>query len=186
MKIRVIASALLPILLSRFAAASEARIVFAGEKKLNNLVSALLEVSSVRKSSKPFSFTRQSDGWILISSSSSGKGTFRVILDDASRPDAVIVHGAGDPKLAEAVRYLAKGEHQIQVECQGNVRVDKLVVKAIPELIHCGLGFDPAIKSYGLYDWNFLKRDVLRNNQRGYVWQDISFQKIPNIEAIRL
>ena len=163
MRIRVIASALMPILLSRFAAASEARIVFAGEKKLNNLVSELLEVSSVRKSSKPVSFTRASDGWILISSTASGKGTFKVILNTASRPDDVIVHAAGDPKLSEAVRYVIKGEHQIQVECQGKVRVDKLVVKAIPELIHCGLGFDPAIKSYGLYDWNFLKRDVLPN-----------------------
>ncbi len=163
MKIRVIASALLPILLNRFAAASEAKTLFAGEKKLNNLVSELLEVSSVRKSSQPFTFKRASDGWVLVSSTSSGKGTFRVVLDNASRADAVIVHGAGDPKLAEAMRYLTKGQHQIQVECQGSVRIDKLVVKAIPELIHCGLGFDPAIKSYGLYDLNFLKRDVLPN-----------------------
>src|SRR5439155_20450025 len=129
MRIRVSASTLLPILLSRFAAESEARIVFAGEKKLNNLVSELLEVSSVRKSSKPFSFTRASDGWILISSTARGKGTFRVILNTASRPDAIILHGAGDPKLAEAVRYVTKGEHKVQVECQGNVRVDKLTVK---------------------------------------------------------
>ena len=42
-------------------------------------------------------------------------------------------------------------------------RVDKLVVKAIPELIHCGLGFDPAIKSYGRYDMEFLKKDILPN-----------------------
>jgi len=163
MKVRVIASVLLPILLNRFAAASEAKVVFAGEKKLNNLVSELLEVSSVRKSSKPFTFRRASDGWILVSSTSSGKGTFRVVLDNESRADAVIVHGAGDPKLAEAMRYVTKGQHQIKVECQGSVRIDKLVVKAIPELIHCGLGFDPAIKSYGLYDLNFLKRDVLPN-----------------------
>src|SRR5436309_15983493 len=106
MRIRVIASALLAILFNRFAGASEARIVFAGEKKLNDLVSELLEVSSVRKSSKPFSFTRASNGWILISSTASGNGTFRVILDNTSRPDAVIVHGAGDPKLPEAVGYV--------------------------------------------------------------------------------
>src|SRR5213593_790481 len=110
MRIRVIASALLAILFNRFAGASEARIVFAGEKKLNNLVSELLEVSSVRKSSKPFSFTRASNGWILISSTARGKGTFRVILNTASRPDAVIVHGPGDQRLAEAVRYVTKGE----------------------------------------------------------------------------
>jgi len=36
-------------------------------------------------------------------------------------------------------------------------------VRAIPELIHCGLGFNPAIKSYGLYDLHFLAKDVLPN-----------------------
>src|SRR5437879_10437843 len=104
MKMRVIASALLPILLSRFAAASGAKIVFAGEKKLNNLVSELLEVSSVRKSSKPFTFTRASDGWILISWTASGKGTFKVILNTASRHADFIVHAGGVPKFSEEVR----------------------------------------------------------------------------------
>ena len=33
----------------------------------------------------------------------------------------------------------------------------------MPELMHCGLGFNPAIKSYGLYDMEFLKRDILPN-----------------------
>src|SRR5439155_25565906 len=116
MRIRVIASSLLVILVNRFAGASEAKIVFAGEKKLNNLVSELLEVSSVRKSSKPVSFTRASDGWLLISSTASGKGTFKVILNTASRPDDVIGHDAGEPKLSDAVRYVIKGGHQIQVE----------------------------------------------------------------------
>src|SRR5581483_10125854 len=30
-------------------------------------------------------------------------------------------------------------------------------------LIHCGLGYDPAIKSYGRYDLDFLKTDILPN-----------------------
>jgi hypothetical protein len=42
------------------------------------------------------------------------------------------------------------------------MRVDRLVVRAIPELIDCGL-FDPAIKAYGHYDMEFLKKDVLPN-----------------------
>jgi hypothetical protein len=41
--------------------------------------------------------------------------------------------------------------------------VDRLVVKAIPELMHCGLGFDPEINSFGRYDMAFLKRDILPN-----------------------
>ena len=59
------------------------------------------------------------------------------------------------------MRYVAKGQHRLRVECTGMLGIDQLVVTAIPELIHCGLGFDPAIKSYGRYDLEFLKKDLL-------------------------
>jgi hypothetical protein len=49
------------------------------------------------------------------------------------------------------------------VECTDSLRVDRLVVTSIPELIHCGLGFDPAIQSYGHYDLRFLEKDILPN-----------------------
>ena len=29
--------------------------------------------------------------------------------------------------------------------------------------MHCGLGFNSEIKAYGLYDWDFLKHDILPN-----------------------
>ena len=160
---RLIASTLLLFFICGVAAASEAKILFAGEKKLNNLVSELFEVSSVAKSSKPFAFRRSSEGWIFISSTCKGKGMLRIVLDNASKGGAVLVDLVNAGNTIEAVRYVTKGEHQIQIECRGGLRVDKLVVKAIPELIHCGPGFDPAIKSYGLYDQNFLKKDVLPN-----------------------
>ncbi len=140
------------------AGTGEARILFSGEKKLNNLVSELLEVSSISESSKPFTFARPSNGWIFISSNSKGNGTARVILD---KSDTVILHDAEGG--SEAMRYVIKGDHTIQVECKGRISVEKLAVKAIPELIHCGLGFNPQIKSYGLYDMEFLKQDILPN-----------------------
>src|SRR5262249_48742104 len=90
-------------------------------------------------------------------------GTSKSTLDAASRQDAIIVHDAKDGPRAEAVRYLAAGEHRLRVECTGTLRIAELVVTAIPELIHCGLGFDPAIKSYGRYDLEFLKKDILPN-----------------------
>jgi len=81
----------------------------------------------------------------------------RVLLDK----DTVIVReGTG---MVEAMRYISKGVHAIQVEAKGEIRVEQLVVRAIPELIHCGLGFDPQIKSYGVYDMEFLKVDILPN-----------------------
>ncbi len=149
------------ISLSGFAGAAQAGIPFAGERKLNNLVSELLAVSPISMSSQPFTFARSSDGWILISSTAQGMGTVNVLLDTATRGDTVIVHdGAGG---REAVRYVFKGAHTIQVECQGEIIVEKLAVKAIPELIHCGLGFNPEIKAYGRYDLDFLQADILPN-----------------------
>ena len=135
-------------------------ILFSGERKLNNLVSELLEVMSISEPSNRFAFTRSSDGWILVSSTSQGNGTTRVVLD---KSDSVIIQDTGRGPRREAMRYVAKGEHTIQVECQGRISVETLSVKAIPELIHCGLGFDPQIKSYGLYDMEFLKNDILPN-----------------------
>ena len=146
------------ILTRGFAEAAEARILFSGEKRLNNLVSALLEVSSISESNKKFTFARPKDGWILIAATC--QGTARVILDES---DKVIVQATGGMPRSEAMRYVAQGEHTLQVEGQGAIKVENLVVKAIPELIHCGLGFNPEIKSYGVYDMEFLKPDILPN-----------------------
>jgi hypothetical protein len=162
MSARLIATSVV-VFICGIAGATEAEILFSGEKKLNNLVSELLEVASISKSSKPISFTRSSNGWIFISSNCKGKGTVRVILDKASGRDRVIVHGAESGPRREAMRYVTKGEHTIQVESKGEINVERLSVKAIPELIHCGLGFNPQIKSYGLYDMDFLKADILPN-----------------------
>jgi hypothetical protein len=147
----------LAIFLCGFAGAAEAEILFSGERHLNNLVSELLDVSSPSDPGKPLTFVRSSDGWVFISASCQGKGTVRITLDTE------IVHDAESGPRTEVMRHAGKGPHMIDVACKGGARVDKLLVKAIPELIHCGLGFNPEIKSYGLYDMQFLKRDILPN-----------------------
>jgi len=158
---RLIAS--IVVFVCGFAGGGEAGILFSGEKKLNNLVSELLEVSAISESAKPFTFTRSNDGWIFVSWTSKGKGTVRVVLDKRLGGDSVIVHEAEDDPRGEGMDYVTKGEHTIQVECKGSITVEKLAVKAIPELIHCGLGFEPQIRSYGLYDMEFLRKDILPN-----------------------
>jgi hypothetical protein len=155
MRARLVASII--IFISGVVGAAEADI----PRSLNNLVLELLGVSSIAKSSRPFAFTRQGDGWLFISATCKGAGTVRVILDPETRRDSVIVHHG--PGSSEAVRYVIQGAHGIQLECEGEISVEKLSVKAIPELIHCGLGFNPEIKSYGLYDMDFLKADILPN-----------------------
>ena len=131
-------------------------------RRLNNLVSELLVVSEIAGPGGEYSFARPSEGWLFVSATYRGRGTVKVVLDESDR-DPIIAHDVEGGNVDEAFRFVAKGVHQIRVECEGDIRVERLVVKAIPELIHCGLGFDPAIKSYGHYDMEFLKKDILPN-----------------------
>jgi hypothetical protein len=155
MNLQVIAGALILPSLLALGGGSERPVP--QEKKLNNLVSELIEVSFIPKAAYSVTFSRSTEGWVFIAAMCKGKGMVTVALDKAS-----VIQSDSD-KPAEAVRYVAKGRHDIHVSCDGAIRLDKLVVRAIPELIHCGLGFDPQIKSYGRYDMAFLKKDILPN-----------------------
>jgi hypothetical protein len=163
MKVTQIASGLLSFILCAFGSCAESTFASPVEAKGNNVVTELLHATSISDLRAEFTFRRATEGWIFISASFKGTGTFKSTLDPASRQDAVIVHDTKDGSRAEAMRFVVKGEHRLQVECTGVLRIDQLVVRAIPELIHCGLGFDPAIKSYGRYDLQFLKKDLLPN-----------------------
>jgi hypothetical protein len=158
-----IASVLFATLLGTFGIGAASASAAPVETRRNNLVAELLNTTSIPSPGAEFTFTRPTAGWVFFSAASKGTGTATITLDPASGPDAVLAHDAKDGLRAEAVRHVAKGEHRLRVECTGTLRIDQLVVKAIPELLHCGLGFDPAIKSYGRYDLEFLKTDILPN-----------------------
>jgi hypothetical protein len=131
-------------------------------QKLNNLAALLLDVVPA-PTTESFPFVRASDGWIFISFATHGEGKIRLILDIASPGEAPINPAPGSGPTHEAMRYVTKGRHTLQIERSGTITLEHLTLKAIPELMHCGLGFDPQIKSYGLYDLDFLKRDILPN-----------------------
>jgi hypothetical protein len=163
MRAALIASVLMPALVCGLADCAEPAVVFSGARRRNNLVTELLEVASLSKPSQSFVFTRSSDGWIFLATTSQGKGTVRLTLDEQPDYEAIVSHGDGEAKAVEVVRLVTRGEHRVRVECTGGCRVERLVIKAIPELLHCGLGFDPAIRSYGHYDMEFLRKDILPN-----------------------
>ncbi|MBI2825202.1 MAG: hypothetical protein HYX69_11000 [Planctomycetia bacterium] len=145
------------------AGAAEPNVLASSEKKLNNVVATLLDVSGISQPSSSFKFARPRAGWIFASARCGATGSVKIALDRKSEGDTLVVHASDGARVDEAVRYVAGGEHQIHVDCADGATVEQLVVRAIPELIHCGLGFNSAIKSYGLYDMEFLKKDVLPN-----------------------
>src|SRR5262249_7858016 len=134
------------LLLSTFiceTAWGDGTVVFSGQKKRNNLVSELLEVAAFSKSGNSFPFTRSGEGWVFLSAGYMGKGKLKSLLDDASGSAPVVLHAADSAAersaVAEAVRRVAKGKRKIRADCEGAVRVEKLVVKSIPDLVQCGL-----------------------------------------------
>ena len=131
-------------------------------KKLNNLATLLLDVVPPA-ATESFSFVRPSDGWIFLAFTGTGQGALRLTLDKGSPEEAPINVAAGVAPAHEAMHFAKAGRHTIQIERSGRIALERLTVKAIPELMHCGLGFDPQIKGYGVYDMEFLKRDVLPN-----------------------
>ena len=144
-------------------ARAEPKIVFSGEKHLNHLVTVLLEVTDVSQAGGSFKFIRAREGYVLAVVETRGTGDVTLKLDGGAEPLATITSTTDTVARHEVVRMVAAGEHKLSVETQGAARIDKVLVKAIPELIHCGLGFNPAIKSYGNYDLPFLEKDILPN-----------------------
>ncbi len=149
-------------------ARAETKVVFSGERRLNNFASELLEATAISGPGTALTVARPGDGWLFLAAKCEGSGTVDVLLDDAAQKDPVIAYrGTERASTArgplEGVRFVKKGPHQLHVNCSGSARVERLVVKAIPELIHSGLGYEPAIKAFGHYDMTFLKADVLPN-----------------------
>jgi hypothetical protein len=130
--------------------------------KLNNLVTLVLDVVPATNK-ESFAFVRPSDGWILISLTMHGEGAICLTLDKDSLEETLINPASGSGPSLEAMHHVTKGRHTLQVELVGTISLEHLTVKAIPELMHCGLGFNPQIKSFGVYDMDFLKRDILPN-----------------------
>src|SRR5579862_6481020 len=144
------------------AAASDVNPAFAEPQRINNLAALLLDVVH-SPTTESFPFVRGNDGWIFLSFTTHGEGTIRLTLDKASPAEAAINPAPESGPAYEAMHFLSKGRHTLRIERSGPVTVEHLTIKAIPELIHCGLGFDPQIKFYGPYDLKFLKRDILPN-----------------------
>lgn len=142
-------------------ASADSKILFSGEKPLNGLVTELLDVENIAEPKSTFSVERQRAGYLFFAVETRGKGMVSLQLDAHPAPFAEF-QCDGNARQ-EAFQLVAAGSHKLTINLPDNCRVEKLVVRAVPELIHCGLGFDPAIKSYGKYDLDFLKKDILPN-----------------------
>jgi hypothetical protein len=150
------------VFLSCLAATSGGNSSVLEGRKLNNLSTLLLDVVPPA-GTESIPFVRASGGWIFISLATRGEGSFRLALDKALPGEIAIQAAPGSGPICEAMHYVTPGRHTIAIAPAGTLAIERVTIKAIPELIHCGLGFNPEIKSYGQYDMDFLKQDILPN-----------------------
>ena len=129
-------------------------------QRLNNLSALLLEAAPAG-AGETLSFTRPLEGWVFVSAAISGEGEARLALD-GDEQETILLSGGSGPER-EAMRHVTAGNHVLRLVTGGAATIKRITVRAIPELIHCGLGFNPHIKSFGTYDMAFLQRDVLPN-----------------------
>jgi hypothetical protein len=116
-------------------------------KRLNNFVTELLNLPKVPSGAEA-RFVNPREGWVFMSSAAGGK------VQVGLNGEAVAQTGQGN---AEVMRFLPAGEHKIRVEGA----VERLVVRAAPELIFCKYQYDLHVRPHGPYDWAFLERHVL-------------------------
>ena len=127
-------------------------------QRLNNLTALLLEAAPI-KAGETLSFTRPRDGWIFISAVTSSDREARLVLDGMEQDAILLRTSSGN----EAMRHVTAGNHVLRAASGSMATLKRITVKAIPELIYSGLGYNPQIKSFGTYDMAFLQRDVLPN-----------------------
>ena len=132
---------------------------------LNNLVWELLNLREPVGITGDQVFTNPCDRWVFIRSIAAvGEGgSLRITVDSEAKDDAAVVHSEAGTSTLEAMRYLLAGEHTLHIASEGNARLEQLIVRSIPMLQHAFYGANPHIQPYGLYDWEFLARDVLPN-----------------------
>ncbi len=133
--------------------------------QLNNFVTELLNIKSP-VSKGTFRFYNPRDGWVYILSKAQVRGPSQLQLslyNNSGRCKEIISEHQKGEAVKEAMRFLKEGHYNIIISKIGSANLRKLVVRAVPEIIYCKFGYDPHVREYGEYDWNFLNRFVLHN-----------------------
>jgi hypothetical protein len=153
----------------------------AGAKRLNNLVTELLNLSQPDAGTGlEWKFNNPRDGWVFARSTANVKADGKLAIwveaippgpsspapqparsSDASRP--VLVHEKTGAETQEGMRYLPAGQYKARVQTEGAAALEKLVVRAIPELSFCKFQYNPFISPLGPYDWAFVQKHIATN-----------------------
>ena len=126
-----------------------------GARRLNNLVTELLNVTGPDTSGKTRAFTNPRKGWIYISST--GADRVQLSLEGSGRTQIIaLAEKHGDAN--ETMRVLDAGTYTISAR-----PANQLIVRAIPELVYARFESNPIVKEFGSFQGEFQKKYILKN-----------------------
>jgi hypothetical protein len=129
MKSILVVSILLSICVCECARGDTA-VVFSGEKKRNNLVSDLLEVTSISKAGNAFAFTRSREGWIFVSAAYRGEGRLSILFENSSGGEPVVLYAAKSStergQRGEAMRRVANEWTATATQAMSNRKLSRV------------------------------------------------------------
>jgi hypothetical protein len=130
---------------------------------LNNLCWELLEAKGEAVAAQEKTFRLPIDRWVFVRTvaemPAGGEVRVELVGDPVGKPLAV--HSSAG--TIEAMRYLKAGNYVLKTARKGGASLGRITVRAIPALQHAFYHTTPHIGAYGVYDWQFLSKDVLPN-----------------------
>ena len=133
-------------------------------KVLNNFVTELLNIEPEVKAYAEYDFYNPRQGWVYFSSTATSVHpvNVRLVLDKPQSSEALFVHKTRTAHdTLEAMRWLAAGDYKIKIWTEGSSKAEKLIVRAVPRIMFSETEYDPWIKDFGPYTWEFLRENVL-------------------------
>jgi hypothetical protein len=132
-------------------------------KVLNNFVMELLHRQLTGKK-ESYKFINPRDGWVFISTGCNKPSVSVASVSlDGKTLSALTLREIGSNREFETIRYLKKGEHEVDVSWNKSVIDAGLVVRSVPDILYVYYPRSPKIKAHGPYDWDFLSKDILPN-----------------------
>ncbi|MCC6795361.1 MAG: LamG domain-containing protein [Candidatus Hydrogenedentes bacterium] len=132
----------------------------------NNLTADLLDRTDLKPAEKlELRFTNPREGFVFIQCDVVLGRNDALRIDLQSPPDLLVLADAeSETPPLEAMRYLPEGELVLKIQCQGAPKLQRFIVRSIPELMFCGYPTGAGkVEGYGAYDFDFLRKDVLPN-----------------------
>ena len=131
-------------------------------KELNNLVKEFYNRQNVMLRDNPeLSFQLSSPAWIFLSLETTERfpSEIKVSIDGAKTFN--LKPGTAGQKKSETMYFLKAGRHKLALTGPKNIVFRNLILRQVPEMLYCSLGYDPvatAGECFGPYDLDFLDK----------------------------